>query len=235
MGKLINLNNKKPFGIKCRDNGSSAEIIIYEDIGQGGFFGEALSAKDFEKELKALPKTVTQIDVRLNSMGGDVFEGITIYNRLKQHSAHITVYVDGMAASIASVIAMAGDEIIMSDGALMLIHSAWTVAGGNARDLEHVIDRLLQIDEQILSIYQNKTRMDKNELRDMISKETTMNADQAIEMGFATKKSQEEFAIAASVSNASWIKNKPNYNRNKIIKDKLSEFKKDVEGFLARK
>jgi len=233
MAKLIEINNKKPFAVKCKTD-TIAEIIIYEDIGQGGFFSEALSAKDFSKELKSLPDTVNTIEVRINSGGGDVFDGVTIYNRLKQHKAKIIVYIDGLAASIASVIAMAGDEIIMSEGSLLMIHKPWTVAMGDSKDFENTISRLDDVEEQLLSIYQRKTKIDRNELRSMLAAETWLDADQAVDMGFATSKATEEaLPIAASLKTAKWINKKPRVEN--ATKKKVAEFKKDIESYLARK
>lgn len=229
---VFQLNGKKPFQIKNKSE-TEAEIIIYDEIGDS-FWYDAISAKDFDKELKSLPDTVTNLTVRINSPGGNVFDGITIYNRLKQHKAKVTVYVDGIAASIASVIAMAGDEVIMSEGALMMIHQAWTVAAGNARDFEEMIDRLTDIDEQIIGIYHRKTKTDKNELRSMLSAETWMDADEAVEMGFATSKTEDEAVIAASMlKDVKCFRRPPNLEkRNKHIKDKLSNLINEFEGNL---
>ena len=236
MDKLIKLKSAKPFEIRCKSE-TRAEITIYEEIGEGGFFYDSLSAKEFNKQLKTLPDTVNQIDVRINSPGGDVFDGITIYNRLKQHKAKVTVYVDGLAASIASIIALAGDEIIMSEGAMVMIHKPWTVAVGDSSSLQETIDRLDDVEEQLLSIYQRKTGLDRSELRQMLSGETWMDAEQAIDLGFADKVSQEESApIAASLKDKAWINKTPRINdENKLINEKVNGFKNDVKDYLARK
>jgi len=235
MTELIKLKNKKPFNIKCKSE-TQAEIIIYDEIGPWDDWGE-ISAKMVDKELKGLPSTVNQIDVRINSPGGDVFEGFTIYNRLKQHSANITIYVDGLAASIASIIAMAGDEIVMGEGALMMIHQPWTWARGNVQDLENTIDRLLDIEEQLVKVYQKRTGIDRSEIKSMLAAETWLDADQALEKGFVTELFESEEQIAASaIDKASWIRNKPRVKEQQnIINEKVSDFKKDIERFLARK
>ena len=136
---LIKITESKKFEIKAKSQ-TVAEIVVYGVIGQD-FWGDGISAKSFSDQLNNLPKTVNQIDVRLNSGGGDVFDGVSIYNRLKQHKAKVTVYIDGLAASIASVIALAGDEVVMGEGALMMIHKPWTWAMGDSAALEEVIDR----------------------------------------------------------------------------------------------
>lgn len=233
MGNLIDIKKPQGFRIKAKSD-KKAEITIYDEIGSGYWF-DAVSAKQFTQELNALPDSITEIDLRVNSPGGDVFEGFTIYNRLKQHKAKVTTYVDGLAASIASVIALAGDEIVMSEGSFIMIHKAWAMTAGNSDDLEQMVDRLLDIDEQLLGIYQRKTKLDRVELRSMITAETWLNADEAIEMGFATRKSEDEAVMAASAEKATWFKNKPNINRDKIVKSKINEFKNDIERYLARK
>ena len=209
---------------------------MYDEIGSYEDWGE-ISAKMVDRELKALPDTVNQIDVRINSPGGDVFEGFTIYNRLKQHKASITVYVDGLAASIASIIAMAGDKIVMGEGALMMVHRPWTSTRGDVSDLENTIDRLLDIEEQLVKVYQKKTGLDRSEIKSMLAIETWMDSAQALEKGFVTELFESEEQIAASAIDKSvWIKNKPRIeDRDKMIKDKIKTFKKDVQGFLARK
>ena len=104
------------YNIKAKSD-TSAEISIYDEIG-----GWGISAQQFSQEFKALGNNLKQIDLHIHSPGGDVFDGIAIYNLLKNHPANKTVYIDGLAASMASVIAMAGNEIIMPENAMMMIH-----------------------------------------------------------------------------------------------------------------
>jgi ATP-dependent Clp endopeptidase proteolytic subunit ClpP len=234
MDGLLKLNNKSSFRVVNRSQ-TKAEIIIYDEIGPYEFFDQ-VSAKMVDKELKALPDTVNDIEVRLNSPGGDVFEGFTIYNRLKQHKAKVTIYVDGLAASIASIIAMAGDDIIMGEGALMMIHKPWTWTAGNSSELEETIDRLMDIEEQLVKVYQKKTGLDRSEIKSMLAKETWMDGDQALSQGFVTELFQSEETIAASAIDKSvWIKHKPKVKDNNLAnKEKLNDFKKNIQEYLAR-
>lgn len=235
MGDLIKIKNKKVFSINNKST-TSAEIVIYSDIGES-FWGDSMSAKSFSEELKQLPDTVNQIDVRLNSPGGDVFDGITIYNRLKQHKANVTVYIDGMAASIASIIALAGDEVIMGEGSTYMIHLPWTMAMGNALELEDTINRLDEVTEQLLGIYQRKTRLDRSEIRKMLTEETWLDAAQAMEYGFVDKimEADETLDMAASLDNAKWIRKQPKFdNTNKYVKSEVSNLKDEIKDFLAR-
>lgn len=233
--KLFNINAKRGLEFK-NSTPTTAEIVIYSDIGQS-FWGDSISAKDFHEMLSKIPETVNEITLRLNSPGGDVFDGIAIYNRLKQHKAKVTVYVDGYAASIASIIMLAGDEVIMSEGALVMIHKPWTGKWGNAADFEQVINLLDDIEEQMIGIYQRKTKLDRNEIRQMLLAETWFNADQALEKGFVTKKMapDEKVDMAASLDRAVWMKKKPQVeSASAIIKDDIKLLTKEIEEFLAR-
>ncbi|TXG78094.1 Clp protease ClpP [Candidatus Dojkabacteria bacterium] len=217
---------------------TEAEIVVYAGIGQD-FWGDGsmISAKNFSDELKKLPDSVKNINVRINSPGGDVFDGIAIYNRLKQHKAKKTVYVDGLAASIASIIALAGDEIIMGEGALFMVHLPWTWAAGNRNDLDNIINRLTDVEEQMISIYTKKTKMSRTEVRAMLEAETWMDSEEAIDKGFVDKKSEETFAIAASVKKSPWINKMPEkfVSEADVIQEKVNALKKNLSACLARK
>jgi len=234
MGKLINLK-KDGFRIENKTQ-TTAEIIIYADIGDS-WWGDSVTAKSFSDELKGLPDTVNQIDVRINSGGGDVFQGVSIYNRLKQHKANITVYIDGLAASIASIIALAGDEVVMGEGSLFMIHRPLTMAFGNASDLEETINRLDDVEEQLVNIYRRKTGLDRSEIKTMLAAETWLDADQALEFGFVDKKMEEDESIdiAASLKRAKWINKMPDIkSKDDFVKKQVNNLKKNVEEFLAR-
>ncbi len=167
-------------GIKFSAKKHAAEIIIYGDIGWD------ITAKEFSDELKALGD-VKDITVRINSFGGDVFDGVAIYSRLIDSGANITVFIDGIAASAASVIAMAGKEIHIAEAGFVMIHDAWTMAVGNADDLRKTAARLEAVSEQIAGIYQRRTGVDMAKIREMMAAETEFNATEAVEFGFATE------------------------------------------------
>lgn len=198
----------KPFVIRAKAGDTSAEIVIYDQIG-ADWFGNGVTLKSFAEELKKLPDTVKNITVRINSPGGDVFDGIGIYNRLKQHKAKKTVYIDGMAASIASIIALAGDEVIMGEGAQFMIHKPWTFTMGNSDDLDATSQRLLDIEDQMLGIYMRRSDLSRDELKAMLKAETWMDADAAMEAGFADKTFEESMPIAASAFDKQWINKAP--------------------------
>jgi len=155
----------------------STTVYVYDEISSFG-----INAKDFVSELNSV-KTAT-INLRLNSPGGDVFDGITIHNALKRHPAKVHVQVDGLAASIASVIAMAGDQVRMAKNAFMMLHNAWCLTAGNAGDLRKLADTLEKFDTTIAKSYQDKTNAKESEIRKMMNDETWLSADEAFSKGF---------------------------------------------------
>nr|DAF29308.1 MAG TPA: Putative ATP dependent Clp protease [Caudoviricetes sp.] len=126
-----------------------------------------------------------EVEVNINSNGGDVFAASEIYTLLSQHSGMVTVNIQGLAASAASVIAMAGDVVHISPTAQIMIHKAWTIADGNADDMAHTSEFLDGIDDSIMNAYVVKTGLDKSELSNMMAKETWLTANQAVDYGFA--------------------------------------------------
>ena len=165
--------------MKFRADKHGHEIILYGDIGFD------ITAKEFSDELKALGD-VSEITVRINSFGGDVFDGVAIYSRLIDSGAKIVVFIDGIAAAAASVIAMAGNEIHIGEAAFIMIHDARTLTKGEAADLRKTADRLDAVNEQMAGIYQRRTGLEMAKIREMMADETEFNAEQAVEFGFAT-------------------------------------------------
>lgn len=154
------------------------EVLIYDEI---GFFG--IMAKDLVPEIKALQADT--IHVRLNSPGGDVPDGVAIYNALRAHSARIVVHVDALAASIASLIAMAGDEILMAANAFLMIHNVWGITIGNAADHRAMATVLDKMDQEILlSAYRNQTGASEEQVKRWMAAETWFSAGEAEQAGF---------------------------------------------------
>lgn len=177
---------RKGFTIVAKDK--SADVFLYEEIGDGWMGG--ISAKRFADELNALGKLDT-LNVYINSPGGSVFDGNAIFNTLKRNSARVVVSIDGLAASIASIIAMAGDEISMAANSMMMIHDPWTLVAGSAADLRATADMMDKVRETLLNTYADRTGFDSGKISDMMAAETWMTADEAIAMGFADKKTEE--------------------------------------------
>ncbi len=158
-------------------------ISIYDQIGES-WDGGGMTAKRMAAILRSIgAKDVT---VNVNSPGGDFFEGVAIYNLLRQHPAKVTVNVMGLAASAASVIAMAGDEINMGDGSFLMIHNAWAVAVGNRHDMRAAAEQLAPFDAAMADVYAARTGMEPKATAKLMDAETWIGAPQAIADGFAT-------------------------------------------------
>lgn len=157
------------------------ELFIYDDIG-AGFFG-GIGAKQVVEQVNALGKIDT-LNVRVNSPGGDVFEGLSIYNFLNKHPAKIIVDIDGLAASIASIISMAGEEIRMAENAMMMIHDPFSMMAGTAEDFRKHADMMDQVKSNMVGIYADRTKTGHAKLAALMSDETWMKASEAMELGF---------------------------------------------------
>lgn len=168
--------------IKAAAEGENS-ISIYDSIGEG-WDGTGVTAKRISAALRAIGKK--DIVVNINSPGGDFFEGVAIYNLLRQHEAKVTVKVLGLAASAASVIAMAGDEILMGDGSFLMIHNAWAMAIGNRHDMMAASERLAPFDSAMAEVYAARSGMTPKEAAALMDKETWIGAGQAVSDGFAT-------------------------------------------------
>lgn len=177
-------------------NQKEADLYIYGDIGES-FWTETVTAKQFVKDLKELGD-VSQLNIFINSGGGNVFDGMAIYSALKRHNANKTVYIDGLAASIASVIAMAGDKILMPKNGLMMIHKASAGQYGNATEFRKLADTLDVVDGTISETYESKTEKTKDEILNLMDVETWMSADKALEDGFINEIENEK-KVAASL------------------------------------
>jgi len=170
---------KKPFSIKARNG--EADIYIYDDIGDSF---DGTTAKSFAADLKAV-KDAKQLNIYLNSPGGSVFEGVAIYNQIKRHKARKIVNIDGLAASIASVIAMAGDEINIALNGMMMIHDPWALTMGSATDMRRMADNLDKVRDTLLDTYVARTGEERDFVSEMMADETWMNAQDAVDLGFA--------------------------------------------------
>lgn len=173
--------SRKPYSIEAR--GTSADIFIFDDIGDSF---DGTTAKSFAADLKALGE-VRSLNIFINSPGGSVFDGVAIFNQLARHKARKTVFVDGLAASIASVIAMVGDEIVIAANGFMMIHEPWGLVIGTADEMRHMAVSLDKVRGSILDTYAERTGMAPNLLSEMMAVETWMDAEEAVDLGFADR------------------------------------------------
>ena len=170
----LNLVNKK---------GTKAEILCYGIIGDGWW--DDVSSDEIARELQEFGE-LDEINLRINSPGGSVYAGCAIYSTLKRHPAKVNVYIDGLCASIATVVAMAGDTINMSSVGSFMIHNPWTVMAGDSKELRDKAEILDKLKESIIEAYMTKVKVTKEELVTMMDKETTLTSSEALEKGFIT-------------------------------------------------
>ncbi len=163
---------------EIKNEADIAEVLIYDEIGQYG-----IEAKDFINELNKVK--ASSINVRINSRGGEVYDGFAIYQALKSHPARVNVTVDALAASIASVIAMAGDNIVMARNAELMIHDGHVMASGDAASLTEMVDSLNRVSNNIASVYAERTNGNVDEWRNAMKKETWYSAEEAVAAGLA--------------------------------------------------
>lgn len=164
-------------------NEDERTISVYDVIGQDYWSGEGVTAKRVSAALRSMGKG--PVTVNVNSPGGDMFEGLAIYNLLREHDGEVTVKVLGVAASAASVIAMAGDTVQIARAGFLMIHNAWVMAVGNRHDLAEIAATLKPFDEAMASIYAAKTGGDPKAMSKLMDAESWIGGESAIEQGFA--------------------------------------------------
>jgi ATP-dependent protease ClpP protease subunit len=187
----------------ARAEASDAAVIrIFGDIGDS-WWGDSVSAAQFAEDLEEIGK-VAQLEVRLNSPGGDMFDGVAIYNTLRNHPAKVTAYVDGLAASAASVIAMGADELVMGTGTQLMIHDAWALSVGNADEMRAQAAVMDKLSDAMADIYADRTGGYSADWREAMREESWYGADEAVKAGLADRvvkreKATEDTDVAAAV------------------------------------
>lgn len=185
-------------GLSYQTDGETPQLFIYDDIGPG-YYG-LIDAVSVIEALRALGSADT-IAVHINSPGGDVFEAAAIYAALQRQPSKIEVHVDGLAASAASVIAMAGDSIEIAGNALLMIHNAFAITAGNAKELSKMIETLNKVDQTIIDTYAERTKgkSSRAQIVEWMDAETWMDASEAVARGFADTAGALQQGVAASV------------------------------------
>ena len=216
---------KQMWEIKQKTQGT-LDLYIYGDVKADGYdwwreevIRSETSANTFRDELAAHPE-VSQINIYINSQGGSVIEGTAIYNQLKRHPAHKTVYVDGFACSIASVIAMAGDEVVMPRNTMMMLHNMWMVVQGNAAELRKAADDLDKMNEAGRAAYLQKAgdKLTPEMIAQMEDDETWLTAQECMEYGLADRFAEQD----ADLSNAAEVLKKANLDLEQRIRGQKS-------------
>lgn len=193
-------------GYRMQARGDRGDIYVYGVIG-GDWFGDGVTATQFAQDLKALG-AVKSIDLHINSEGGSVFDGKAMYSLLVAHPATVTSYIDGLAASAASFLAMAGDEIIISEGGFVMIHDAYGVSFGRAIDMRAYADLLDSVNATIREVYTARTKNTDEQVAQWMDEETWFNAKDAVASGFADKM-VNNLKVAACVSDPAKYKHLP--------------------------
>ena len=197
----------------------SATLYIYGDITSIKWFENDVCVYDLAKEIGDLNgKALT---VRINSYGGEVAEGLAIYNLLKSYAGEVTTICDGFACSAASVVFMAGTKRVMPRSSLLMIHNAWTWASGDADDLRKAADDLEKITQPSVEIYTGVSNLDADEIKAMMDAETWFDADEALGYGFATEISEE--AAMQSIKDGILAKT---VFKNKQLEKRIKELEK---------
>lgn len=213
---------KNMWEIRAAAQDAALDLYIYGDVEGDSYdwwtdevITSETSANHFREELTKYPN-VGEINVYINSNGGSVFEGVAIYNQLRRHPAKKTVYIDGFACSVASVIAMAGDEVVMPKNALMMIHNPWMYTYGNAAELRKAADDLDTITRGIRQAYLTKAgeKLDEKRLTEMMDAETWLTAEECLALGLADRYAEKE----ADLSLAAGILQKANLQLEQRIK-----------------
>src|SRR5690606_20978610 len=180
-----------------KNEAKESELILEGVIASESWLEDEVSPKMFREELAQHPGALT---VRINSPGGDVSAGVAMYNMLNEHEGEVTVKVDGIAASIASLIAMAGDKIVMLPGAMMMVHKPWTIAAGNSDDMTQVVEMLEKVGESMVPIDAARTGLSKERIEELLKAETWMTASDAVELGFADEAVEAKTSLAQAMA-----------------------------------
>lgn len=191
--------NRKYFALEKHKQ--TATITIYGEITSWPWIESDVSSHNLSKQLESLDD-VDEINVYINSYGGEVAEGVAIYNALKRHKAKVRTFCDGFACSISSVIFMAGDERIMYDASMLMIHNAWKTASGNAAQLRKQADDLDKITQLSVKAYKAHSSLKEEEIKALMDAESFISPEEALEYGFATAIEKETTAAVSQSAKA---------------------------------
>jgi ATP-dependent protease ClpP protease subunit len=182
---------RKPMFRAALQSDGTLELLVYEEIGENWWSGGGVTAKTVKEQLdQAGP--YTRMAVRINSPGGDAFEGIAIHNLLRAQGKPIDVYVDGIAASAASVIAMAGDTRTMGSGAMMMIHNAWCSCVGYADDMRKMADTLDKVSGAVAETYVKRAGLSEDDAHALMDAESWLSAQECVDKGLATAVAEDD-------------------------------------------
>tara|TARA_R110001632_G_scaffold28230_3_gene75428 strand:+ start:11541 stop:12515 length:975 start_codon:yes stop_codon:yes gene_type:complete len=194
----------------------TTEVVIYDEIGQWG-----IDSKTFIDEIKEI--STENVLLRINSPGGSVIDGLSIHDAIKRMPQKVTAQIEGLAASIATIIALGANEITMSQNSLFMIHNVWGGETGGAKDMRKAADLMEKMGDRLVSIYVSKTGRDESEIRNWMDEETWFTADEAIEAGFIDHV-EKPIALAAKFDIE-----KLNYKNTSLVVDMFKTNKKSLK------
>ena len=221
-GGFTLVKGQKQFSALSRSDEDN-EIVMYDEIGNWG-----TTAEDFRNKLKDI--TGSMATVRINSPGGDVFDGLAIGNIIRSNFREVTVYIDGLAASIATLIAIAGDRVVMASDAAWMIHSPWTFAMGSAKDMEDTIGVLRKVEDILVGRYVAKTKQPEDKIRAWMEAETWFTAQEALDAGFIDEIAEDSGLENMFAMSGVYAKVPDRFNAATGTKSKMSE--REVERLL---
>lgn len=195
---------------------NATEVVIYDEIGAWG-----IDSKTFIEEIKDI--STEEIHLRINSPGGSVIDGLAIHDAIKRLPQKVTAKIEGLAASIASIIALGADEVTMSQNSLFMIHNVWGGETGGAKDMRKAADLMDKMGDRLVNIYVSKTGKDESEIRNWMDEETWFTADEAFEAGFINN-IEEPIALAAKFD-----VNKLNYKNTSLVVEMFNSNKKLIK------
>lgn len=204
---------------------NTGELTLYGEIANETWWGDEITPKEFKTDLDALGD-INTLNIYINSPGGDVFAGQAIHSMLKRHKAHKNVYIDGLAASIASVVVMAGDTIFMPKNAMMMIHNPWTWGIGNAAEFRKLAEDLDKVRESLIAAYEGRSALTRDEIIEIMDSETWLTADECLEYGFCDVVEKEK-QMAASIDKTLLMRYK-NTPRELLVKPKPDDKKQEL-------
>jgi ATP-dependent Clp endopeptidase proteolytic subunit ClpP len=223
------------YNIQSQASTDFVDVYLFDEIGLYG-----VTAQGFINDIKDYKNQ--PINLHINCVGGDVFEGMAIYNVLKKRTQKTTVYIEGIAASMGSIIALAGDEVIMSENSLYMIHNAWGGTMGEANEMRRYADILEKLSNESADIYVKKTGLSLEEVKEMMDEETWLNAEEALEFGFIDTIS-DAVKVAAKID-VSKFKNitsdkvkqtlNTNLKKSKMTEDLKNWFSGKIEEVIAK-
>ena len=223
---------KKFWNWKSVQDSDNRILELNGTIAEESWLDDDITPEEFRSELECGRGDIT---VLINSPGGDCIAASQIYTLLMEYTGNVTVKIDGLAASAASVIAMAGTEVLMSPTSMLMIHNPWTMAMGDHNDMQKAIDVLNEVKESIINAYELKTGMSRAKISRLMEDETWMNAKKAVDLGFADGVLEQTVALVGApvaFSSASVIRNLTNKIKSKSEAEtkqtgaKVSELKK---------